>query len=825
MPPKKRAAKGAAKAAPARKTRKTELKSKAQNSEQEKPAPAAKKQRKAKPVDPEEEALKLRAEKVVSLLTALDKKSSSTCSDTTVEPIYQGDAENTHAAARAVFNAVECGDRDRVERILKAHRKLVDSDGKLATQKQLTRMLECEAQGKSVSDEGLLQGLKWRSPFACPVSKIDANRNAIAVALHTGDMDMVKVLTWYFGWTSVLGDPKTRQQAHRGYRMHQSTCLNWLVSQDIPEVSFNLLISKGDMFLEKLPRLVSLAMRCGNIKFVRRALRYYLGLSTSLDEAISVPQARKKGVKRMPSTLVGAIDPLGVTYLHCMALEAQTEKEFVGLELNATTTNAPALGVFITPMHLAALSGNGTVYQHLEKAGGDWTINSDDNLYALQYAAAAPPSPFGGTPDRNTPDYLAAFEKALRPSETLKIMTTNLPEELEHEFQYNMKEKRSTLEVAIRAGRNHNVAFLLHWFDEKDATQWYPYNGESTIINAALKDGTLETLEILFMVPKFQKSFRSDGSSYVSTIVNLCRGDLLHTVIDQFKDDPEVDKITLQCTPVHLQTAIATESLPMVRSIVEEGNVDLNSKENTRSALHVSCEMDFVECSKYLISKGACTRSVSRDGVSIMQHACRHASKASILLLLESGVTLDLKAEKAKFDRDEEERKKKESKKEEMDVTEDKSPFEGWFMVLTGVFSVSKDVIKNVVESNGGRIQAAVNSKTTHCVYSGRDGFTDYGQKMGKGDSKYKAAKKKKLPFLKEEDILRYLKSSGQSIMAREGINDPAKSGLNEASFLHDVIKHSKVQTEGTSQVTSIEILLQHGADVTVVDDLRFIML
>lgn len=91
---------------------------------------------------------------------------------------------------------------------------------------------------------------------------------------------------------------------------------------------------------------------------------------------------------------------------------------------------------------------------------------------------------------------------------------------------------------------------------------------------------------------------------------------------------------------------------------------------------------------------------------------------------------------------------------------------------------------------------------------------------MGKGDSKYKAAKKKKLPFLKEEDILRYLKSSGQSIMAREGINDPAKSGLNEASFLHDVIKHSKVQTEGTSQVTSIEILLQHGADVTVVDDL-----
>jgi len=50
------------------------------------------------------------------------------------------------------------------------------------------------------------------------------------------------------------------------------------------------------------------------------------------------------------------------------------------------------------------------------------------------------------------------------------------------------------------------------------------------------------------------------------------------------------------------------------------------------------------------------------------------------------------------------------------------------------------------------------------------DGFTEYGQPMGKGDRKYKDSKKRKLPFIDEQTILRYMKRAGHATLAREVI-------------------------------------------------------
>jgi NAD-dependent DNA ligase len=74
--------------------------------------------------------------------------------------------------------------------------------------------------------------------------------------------------------------------------------------------------------------------------------------------------------------------------------------------------------------------------------------------------------------------------------------------------------------------------------------------------------------------------------------------------------------------------------------------------------------------------------------------------------------------------------KEKEEEDEKNEKNEAAAPFEGWIIVFTGVFSVSKQIIKQVVKENGGRVTEQVNSATTHCCYSGRDGVNDWGKPM-----------------------------------------------------------------------------------------------
>ena len=91
---------------------------------------------------------------------------------------------------------------------------------------------------------------------------------------------------------------------------------------------------------------------------------------------------------------------------------------------------------------------------------------------------------------------------------------------------------------------------------------------------------------------------------------------------------------------------------------------------------------------------------------------------------------------------------------------------------------------------------------------------------MGKGDKKYTAAKKKKLPFLNENDILRYLKRTGQGIASHEFSGKLSagngKKASKQTSFLHDIIKNCINKSQ---ILPGVRKLLEHGADRTLEDD------
>mmetsp|Transcript_1133 Transcript_1133/g.1857 ORF Transcript_1133/g.1857 Transcript_1133/m.1857 type:complete len:1513 (-) Transcript_1133:94-4632(-) len=198
--------------------------------------------------------------------------------------------------------------------------------------------------------------------------------------------------------------------------------------------------------------------------------------------------------------------------------------------------------------------------------------------------------------------------------------------------------------------------------------------------------------------------------------------------------------------------------------------LDVRAVDASVPILHVALGRDDVDFVELFLRNGASPRSRSISGTPAIVHAVEAGSLACVDLLLGAGVSLDLEKEDELFAKEEKERKKDQPDDTDTFV---ESPFEGWFIVLTGVFSVSKSLIQSVVEANGGKIQNAVNGKTTHCCYSGVDGVNDYGQNMGKGDKKYKESKRRKLPFIDESTITRYLHNTNQQVARLAGAQEP----------------------------------------------------
>ncbi|CAB9521160.1 polymerase 1 [Seminavis robusta] len=790
----------------------------------------------------------------------------STSSTSSTGSTNTNDQVNDPVVPRALLNAVQRRDLERARTIIHQarYRYAVDVD--------------VDAAGSSTGNTGVTS--TWKLPFPCPKTKT-TNSSALTVALANDHIPMADLLAQYFGWSSALSNTALA-----------AALLPPSKPQGCSDILFQFLIQHKDPAVanavaDSLPYLANEAMKRGKITFVRRVLRHCLGLPFMDADLAKTP------TNLLISLRDNTTGTLGVTPLHLLALEAtagtdtdtgtgtdpSTTTIFKGFKLDQKTTNAPALNQYITPLHLAALSGNLDTYKTLQEAGGDWTIHTNESLYCLNFAAAAPPSPSPSLLQQNVkqeedddqggeqpkkkrakrgkqnkqqksnddamdegegededekaaadkPKFFQEFVDTVRPADTLRYMTTPMEDEdLAHEFNHSLSNaKRKTLKSAIEAGRHHNVAWLIHSLaleEPKETTKWYNVNAEMAVLQAVIQHSDDPTMLALFLAqPKFRSTFVSEGKDFVGSAVNHLRSKVVGLIADEFKDLKEAERATLEFTPVHLQLAIQNESLEMVKAIVALG-VDPNSPEVPKSALHVACGMDFVECAKFLLDEcGANPRAVtSPQGVSVMQAACRGAALGCIQLLLDKGVSLDLKKENEILQKQKEQDAKNNSDDKDNNKmeTEETSPFEGWFMVLTGVFSVSKDVIKSVIESQGGKVQPQVNGKTTHCVYSGKDGYSDYGQKMGQGDKKYTAAKRKKLPFLNENDILRYLKRTGQGIASHETSGNLStgddKQATQEASFLHDIIKNCANKHR---VLPAVRKLLEHGADLEFKND------
>ena len=88
----------------------------------------------------------------------------------------------------------------------------------------------------------------------------------------------------------------------------------------------------------------------------------------------------------------------------------------------------------------------------------------------------------------------------------------------------------------------------------------------------------------------------------------------------------------------------------------------------------------------------------SSDGLTVLLHAARYGHIPAIELLSQRGVSLKDGGRSVQGGMAEE----KEEESDEDGPQEAKAPFENWVIVLTGAFSVSKTIIKQVIQENGG---------------------------------------------------------------------------------------------------------------------------
>eukprot|EP00040_Diaphanoeca_grandis_P014359 m.72817 g.72817 ORF g.72817 m.72817 type:complete len:2223 (-) comp24486_c1_seq1:136-6804(-) len=573
----------------------------------------------------------------------------------------------------------------------------------------------------------------------------------------------------------------------------------------------------------------------------------------------------------------------GLQPLHLAALEAtdvfKLKKDHT---LDEETVNAPALG-YLTPLILSALNPNPNVFTTFIDAGGDVTIETDNGVNLLDVAAVCADGTTEATDkySSTSSSSLPLFADVIKPSPSLSFFFEDPSEELEGLLERgSLSNKRRRMVVAaINAGRLHNVTYLMYNFDSKTAAKFYQFNSETLVLDVAVACGDLRFARLLLLHENFLKVITSDtstisGNHWLESAIG--RGDLQlvralldgqlrisDTVADDIRGDrtsskqqkkgkkakveedeeappvlEEEKEVVDECLIIkpeqqHIIKAIQADAFGIAKLLVETKTIPLNvpAAEIARPILHVAVELDSIDFVKFLLKHGASPRGISSDNQTAFLYGLEMGSLACCSVLLEAGVTMDPKKEAQIVLKEQEEMQKQKGTDGDDDDDEDvESPFEGWHIVLTGVFSTSKAIIHRIVEANGGHVQAGVNGKTTHCCYSGRDGISDYGLKMGKGDKKYRESKKKKLPFIDESTILRYLNATNQKLSLKNAASggggggaqanaQPTTTDKHTLPPLHYVVTTSQGGMCGNRTLASVaKYLLGKGADALAVD-------
>eukprot|EP01097_Dermamoeba_algensis_P009087 TRINITY_DN6274_c0_g1_i1.p1 TRINITY_DN6274_c0_g1~~TRINITY_DN6274_c0_g1_i1.p1 ORF type:complete len:650 (+),score=158.25 TRINITY_DN6274_c0_g1_i1:40-1950(+) len=531
--------------------------------------------------------------------------------------IYKHGIESSYLPVweKSLISALEGDDNEKLAALLHSRSVLVSAEGKVICKRPTAT---------DVREEEDVH-------FELDCNPLAGSFQPFVISLQRDNIAALELLWKYFNPTplsKVTGLPAIRKTIIQ-YSQLATAVAETCPTTPLSAKAFGWIIDHlnfNSAFVEYIPSFAVKALEYGQRDTARRCLRFLLQLNyLELSVDVLSKTTSKRTLKRTASQSAeagGAIsqETFNVTLLHLAALEA-TNSDQLPQPLNEDTTNAGSLQRFITPVHLAALNPEVEIIKALISAGGDVTINDDNrSRNPIHYAAAAEPAPSSKKEKKKKvkegeEEEEVEFSEILRPSPTLVYLLHEAPN-AQNDLQHYITDTRAILGMAINALRPHNVAYLLHK-DRESSTRWYQYNGEVQLLNRVATIGDPLILRLCLAHPKFFNSLYNDKR----TIDDVLEHAINNRRSEFFKELLASD-VQASLDEILLQTAIKQSAFQIVKCIVEDHKVPLNSNVVSSTPLHLAVQQDFVECAEWLISKGAQIRAKDGKGVFGDAHCC-----------------------------------------------------------------------------------------------------------------------------------------------------------------------------------------------------------
>ncbi|KAJ3042892.1 Poly [ADP-ribose] polymerase 2 [Rhizophlyctis rosea] len=531
------------------------------------------------------------------------------------------------------------------------------------------------------------------------------------------------------------------------------------------------------------------------------------------------------------------------TLLHYQALTA-TKVSDVTEKCTEMTVNAGSLGIYLTPLHCAAMNPCVDVYKMMVKKGGDVGLDDVDGRFPVHYAALVG-------------DWNGMGEETATPSPTLMYILSQEDVDAKkselvlhgiigsYDRYGNTQVSQSPLMRALRAGQYGNVKVLVEhvarlakgqYGDVPGYWEWplqlidaavemkrpevfdavcellpldYHYKW-STALESALRNGDVATF--LYILARNIPPKRSQ-----LTADEAVKEDPMEVEEEendnepQDADDTHKPSLLETCIDTLLLTAIASQCLPIVRlllgfdrdtiSHIVDANIDVSTDFDGKPYLRTAVENGFGAGAELLVQKGAKPHLVDENGCSLLMAATRRGHPSCVRVLIAAGVDVNAKRDDVE----------EQTATNPADLTALQYPFRGMVFCSTGILKWSNYAISSIIERLGGRYVGQYSSNVTHCL-CGRDGRNEWNQKTGKGSTKYKECKKRKLPFVDEAWI-----EAAQAKVPRVQSHAAQIELEVIGTVLHDMMQHMDFTTGDTLE--TLRYLIDCGADVNALDD------
>ncbi|KAJ3176270.1 hypothetical protein HK101_010465 [Irineochytrium annulatum] len=552
-------------------------------------------------------------------------------------------------------------------------------------------------------------------------------------------------------------------------------------------------------------------------------------------------EKRPNGASSVPALVRARTDMLGrdqasdhlpndgpFTKLHWQCLTANSVDE-VTEELNAETINAGSLGIYLTPMHCAALRGNLEIFKHLVSMGGDLTLTDTNDRPLFYYAA------MGGKAwnlaDEKATEMQGIHVASNGASPVLELLLTKiegvLPERMIND------ELQNAIVAAVQSHCIKNATCLLSAKLARVAPL-VAYETSAEFFSSVID---LRNVDFFFIANEESEHLKSEGALEGPITEAVANKDfpmflaVLATVpeptgkhdnldVEDFKlEDHHADPFsTVDFMDDLALAAVQANSVPILRTLMEPvNNADPMSPARFRPR-HVPAYVPddvagakmmaealsngFVRVVRYLLARNISVNSRSDDGSAIFIKAVLNNHFECVRLCVEHGVDLNATLNDAV-----------EKKPDRMEVDGEAEgdvflPYVGSKITTTGVFESRASALKRMVEFCGGEFRVEATG-STHCIL-GKAGKDSKGVAIGEGGPKHQYCEMKKMQFLTEDEVIAAFNKIYDYV---GGIHVMSASEVQFGGVLHQYLSNVD-----TATAKMLEYLLSNGVDVNILD-------